>query len=431
MTAAPQSPEITVQAEPMPNSKVALRIEAPASELDRAVSGALRRIARQVRVPGFRPGKAPAPVVERMVGWEVVRQEATEQLVPELYLRALQQADLDPVGEPAVDLGELERGKPVSFTATVTVRPKVELGDYASLRVAEEHTEVSDQEVDETIEEVRRRAGALTDVDRPAQAGDVLQCSLMMRRGDETFFGSKEQRELELDRDKLIPGLLDGIVGLEKGAERSFKLTLPQDYGREDLRGAEVDVDIAVTAVQERELPPVDDDLAKIDGNADTAEGMREHYRERLVRVAQDGDDERYEERALAALRERVDVEIPELMVEQQVDRQLAELESRMTRMGLPFEQYVKLSGSSVEQIRDEARDGARQRVRLDLALDSLAAAEGLEVDEAQVEREEERLIGGQKITADQRRRLHALTHRDLRRRAAVARIQEIARGEG
>ncbi|MFN2451256.1 MAG: trigger factor [Candidatus Dormibacteria bacterium] len=430
MTAVPQSPDITVESEAKPNSQVALRVEAPASELDRAVHGALRRIARQVRVPGFRPGKAPAAVIERMVGWDVVRQEATEQLVPELYLRAVQQADLDPVGDPDLDLGELERGKPVSFTATVTVRPKVDLGDYTAVRVTEEHTDIGEKEIDETIEEVRRRAAKLTPVERPAQAGDVLQCSLRMRRGEETFFGSEEQRELELDRDKLLPGLLDGILGLAAGAERSFNITLPDDYGREDLRGVEVEVDVAVSAVQERELPPVDDDLAKADGNTETVATMREHYRERLVRVAQDTDDERYEEQVLTALRERVDVEIPELMVEQQIDRQLAELESRISRMGLGFEQYVQLSGSSVEQLREEARDGARQRVRLDLALDALATAEGLEVDESQVEREEQRLIGDAKLTADQRRRLHALTHRDLRRRAAVARMQEIARGE-
>jgi len=303
VTVVPESPQLTVESTPRPNSQVALHIEAPASELDRAVSGALRRIARQVRVPGFRPGKAPAAVVERMVGWDVVRQEATEQLVAELYLRALEQAEIEPVGDPALDLGELERGKPVSFTATVTVRPRVDLGDYASLRVAEEHTEVGDKELDETIEEVRRRAARLTEVERPAQAGDVLKCSLVMRRGEEIVFGSEEQRELELERDKLLPGLLDGIVGLEKGAQRSFNITLPEDYGREDLRGVEVEVDVSVSAVQERELPAIDDDLAKSDGNTESVEAMREHYRQRLLRVAQDSDDERYEEAVLAGLR--------------------------------------------------------------------------------------------------------------------------------
>lgn len=433
MTTSTTDSDISVAVERQPASRVQLRVEAPAAELDGAVAAALRRLAGRVRVPGFRPGKAPAAMVERAVGWEAVRQEAVDALLPELYSRALEQAGVQPVDDPELDLSPVERGMPFSFTATVTVRPDVELGDYTSLRVEVPSTAVTDEQVDEMIEELRRRNSELRDVQRPAQAGDVLRCSLVMRRGDEVLSGDEENdRDLDIDRERLLPGLADGLIGMEAGQERSFPLTLPADFGREELRNATVDVTVAVAAVRERVLPPLDDTLAAFDEeHGTTLEELRADYRRRLEAVTAERDREALEAAALEAFRDHVVVDLPESMVEREIDRQVADLELRLQQMGMPLDRYLEYTNTTAEKLRGERREPAVQRLRLELALDALVEAEGIEVDEAEVVREEQRVAQGRKLSAQQRGRLHQGAHVDLVRRAAGERLIEIARGDG
>jgi len=416
--------------ERQPDSRVQLRVEAPAAELDAAISAALRRLAGRVRLPGFRPGKAPAAMVERAVGWEAVRQEAIDVLVPELYTRALEQAAVQPVDDPQLDLQPVERGQPLIFIATVTVRPEVDLGDYQSLRVDVPDTEVTDDQVEEMIEELRRRHSELRDVERPAQSGDVLRCTLVMRRGEEVLSGEGEQdRDLDIDRERLLPGLADALIGLEAAAQRSFQLQLPEDFSREELRGVSVDVDVSVTAVRERILPPLDDSLAVLAEQGTTLEELRSQYRTRLEEISAERDREALEAAALEALRDHVVIDLPDSMVEREIDRQIADLEIRLQSMGMPLERYLEYTGTTTEKLRGERREGAVQRLRLELALDALVEAEGIEVDEAAVVREEDRLAKGRKLSAQQRRRLHQGTHLDLARRAAGERLVEIVRG--
>jgi trigger factor len=423
--------ELSVDVEHQPGSQVRLRVEAPPDEVDAAIAASLRRLSSRVRVAGFRPGKAPAAMVERMLGWDAVRQETIEHLVPDLYQRALEQTGVEPVADPELDVDTVERDKPLKFTATVTVKPEVELGDYLSLRVPLEHTEITDERVDETIEDVRRRHAELVEVQRPAQVGDVLRCVLVMRRGDEVLSGEDEgERDLELDRESVIPEIVDGIIGLSAGEHRTFETTLPQDYRREELRGATVTIDVDVHAVRERNLPPLDDALATLDGHGSTLAELREHQRETLVNAAAINDRELHEQGALDALRESARVDVPEAMIEREIERQLADLEYRLSAIGIPLDKYLELSGQSVERLRGERRDAAAQRVRLELALDALAAAEGLEVDEGQVQREVQRVSEGRKLDAGQRRRLQNIARRDLVRQAAGQRLLEIVGGD-
>ena len=435
MTAATSdTTEFSVEVERRPGSEVALSISAPAADVEKAIDAALRRLARQIRVPGFRPGKAPAAVVERQVGWEAVRHEAFDELIPPVYLRALDEAKIDPVSDPTVDLKpeQIQRGQGVAFTATVTVKPDVDLGDYAAIRVEEPTTEVTDAQLDELLEEVRHRHSTLVDVDREAKLGDVLHGTLKMTYGEEVLSGaSDDERDLELDEERLLPGLAQSVVGMKAGQERSFDITMPEDFQREDLRGKTVNVDVKASVIKERVLPAIDDDLAKLDGRADTAEEMRDFYRQQLVARAEQEMTQKFEADVMTALIDSITVDIPELMVNAEIDRQIRELASRMEQMGISWEQYLQYSNETVEKLRGERRDGATQRVRLELALDALAEQEGLEVDESAVEREEKRVASGMKLNAQQRRRLHQMTHVDLRRQAAAQRMLEIARGEG
>jgi len=421
------APGMTVTLERKAASQVALQVEATAGEVDAAIEASLKRLASRVRIPGFRPGKAPTAMVERAVGWETVRHETVDHLVPELYLRAVDESGVEPVGDPELDLGELERDKPLKFTATVTVKPEVDLRDYLSLRVPKETTEITDQRIDEAIEEARRRHAELVEVDRAAQAGDVIRCTLVMRRGEEVLTGGdNSERDLELDREQVIPAIVDGVIGLTAGESRSFETTLPEDYRQEELRGATVTIDVTVHAVRERELPPADDSLAALDGHGTTLDELREHYRTALATEAVEHDRESHEAAALEALRDHVRVDVPAAMVDREIDRQLADLEYRLGSLGLPLDRYLEMSGQTMDALRAERREAANSRVRLELALDALAVAEGIEVDEAQVEREASAVAEGRRVDAAQRKRLGDLARRDLRRRAAGQRLLEI-----
>jgi len=420
--------ELSVFVERKPGWIVELTVEAPPEDLERALGDASRRVGARLRIPGFRPGKAPAVLVERAVGWEALRDAATEDLIPRLYARAVEQENLDPVGDPSVKVGSVERGQPVKFTAEVTVRPVVDLGDYRSLRVDQPHTEVGEEDVDAALEEVRRRFSDLEEVSRPAQAGDVLRCVLVMRRAEEVVSGG-EERDLELDRERLVPGLVDALIGLEAGAERRFPLTLPADYQQEELRGVTVEADAHIVAVRERILPPLDDELAKRDGSAETLAEMRDHYLRQLVEAASRDDEERFHADVLKALRARVTVDVPAAMVERETERELAALEVRLAELGLRFDRYLEYTGGSIEKLRAERRPAATENVRLELALGALAAAEQLEVDELQVDREVERIAAGRRLSSADRRRLHAAAHADLQRRAAAEQAYEIATG--
>ncbi|HEY6469396.1 MAG TPA: trigger factor [Candidatus Dormibacteraeota bacterium] len=430
-TKAGNSTGMTVTLERKAASQVALQVEATPEEVDAAIEASLRRLASRVRIPGFRPGKAPTAMVERAVGWETVRHETVDHLVPDLYLRAVEEVGVEPIGDPDLDLGELERDKPLKFTATVTVKPEVDLRDYLSIRVPMETTEISDENVDEAIAGVRRKHAELVEVDRAAQSGDVIKCTLVMRRGDEILTGADNvERDLELNREEVIPAIVDGVIGLTAGQSRTFETVLPPDYRQEELRGATVTIDVAVHSVRERELPPEDDSLAVLDGHGTTLDELREYYRSTLTAEAVEQDRETHEGAALEALRDHIRVDVPQAMIDREIDRQLADLEYRLGSLGLPLDRYLEMSGSNMEALRTERRDAAASRVRLELALDALAVAEGIEVDENQVEREARAIAEGRRIDAAQRRRLEDIARRDLRRRAAGERLLEIVTPE-
>ena len=422
------TPELSVFVERKPGWIVELTVEAPPENLDRALGEASQKLGARLRIPGFRPGKAPAVLVERVVGWKALRNAAAEELIPRLYARAVEQEELDPVGDPSVTVGTLERGQPVKFSAEVAVRPVVDLGDHLSLRVDPRRTEVTEADVDSAVEGVRRALSDLVEVSRPAQAGDVLRCVLVMRRGEEVLSGG-EERDLELDRERLIAGLVDALIGLEAGAERRFPLTLPADYQQEELRGVTVEADVHILAIRERALPPLDDALAQRDGSGETVDEMRDRYRERLVEAAAQNDEEHFQSDVLTALRDRVKVDLPAAMVERELDRELASMEVRLAELGLRFDRYLEYTGGSVEKLRAERRSAAADSVRLELALGALAAAEQIEVDELQVEHEVDRIGAGRRLSGPDRRRLHAAAHVDLLRRAAAERAYEIAGG--
>ena len=378
---------VKVETERKPGSQVLLSVEVPVDQVSRSIDQAYSRLAPRVRIAGFRPGKAPRPMVEREIGWPTLRQEALDLLLPTAYDAALDEAGLDPIDVPRVEVEQFDRGQPMRFKATVSIKPEINLGDYTDIRVPRPQTEVTDKDVEETIERLRARFAELHDVDRPVQAGDFLTVDTHILKGGATLVGeSQTDAQLEVDKERLIPGLADGLAGQAVNETRDIRLTLPEDYPKKDLAGSEVIFRVTVKTIKERRLPPVDDELAKQVGRGQTLLELRQQIQNELQEAAHSADEQRFENDVLKALDDRMQVEVPEALIDREVNRRIRELETRLQDQGVKMDRYLEYTNTSLDVLRAEQRPQAVQKVRLELALETVAEREGLAVSDAEVE---------------------------------------------
>ena len=378
---------LEVEVERLPAAQAKVTVTAPAELVDQAIARALTELSRRVRLPGFRPGKAPAAVVERAVGWDAVQQEATDLLLPDLYRRAVEQAQLDPVSQPTVAEADLERGQPFRFVASVLLRPEVTLGDYRQIRVPLEVKEVPEQDVDGTLEALRQRYAQLTDAtDREVQAQDVVTAELTMRHGDQVIGTPNQVQTLDLQRGDLLPGMADQLLGARVGGDPiEITVTLPEDYAREELRGEMVVVTANVTGIQAKSLPELDDNLAAIAGRGETLEELKGFIRDELREELAAEAEREQANKAMELLLGMTKVEVPEAMIQAEIDHQVRDLEARLAESGLALDALLAAQGRSLEQLRGERRQAAVERVRLDLALGQVAKQEALETSDLEL----------------------------------------------
>ncbi len=431
MTPRPaDAPALDVEVERFPDSQAKLTVVAPVERVEKGISRAVGRLAGQVRLPGFRPGHAPAAVLERAVGWEAIQQEAVDLLLPELYAEAIRQADLEPVSQPQVAEAQLERGEPFRFVVTVGVRPPVTLGDYHQLRVPVEVKPVADEDIDTTIAELRQRYAQLVDVDRAVEAGDVVTAELTMLHNGEPVGAPDQVQTLDLERGGLIPGMAEQLVGAVAGGDPvEITLTMPEDYSREELRGELVTITAKVTRVQAKELPALDDNLAAIVGRGETLAELREYIREQIAA----GNVREAEQAQVAAALEELlgitKVDVPESMIQAEIDHQLRDFSRRLEEGGLTLEALLAAQGSSLEQLRGERRQPAVQAVRLDLALSEVVRREQISVSDEEVDAALAGLIPKGSSKAD-RQRLREAFRRELEIGKARELVAALARGD-
>jgi trigger factor len=380
---------VKVETERKPGSQVILSVEVPADQVSKSIDQAYSRLAPRVRIAGFRPGKAPRPMVEREIGWPTLRQEALDLLLPTAYNSALDEAGLDPIDVPRVEVQQFDRGQPMRFTATVSIKPEITLEEYKDIQVPRPRTEIGEKDVDEAIDRLRSRFAELHSVERPVQAGDFLTVDTHILKGGAVLVGeSQTDAQLEVDKERLITGLADGLVGQRLNETRDVRLTLPEDYPKKDLAGSDVTFRVAVKAIKERRLPALDDELAKQLGRGETLEELRREIQDELQEAAHQADEQRFENDVLKALDERMSVEVPEALIEREVNRDIRELETRLQeQLGMRLENYLQQTSSSLEVLRAERRPRAVQKVRLELALETVAEREGLTVSDEEVEK--------------------------------------------
>jgi trigger factor len=386
---------------PAPKSTIQLEIEVPAERLDRALDVAVRALARRTRVPGFRPGKAPRPVLERHLGPGVVLDEAVDHLMQDAYREAIIAEDIIPLTNADVEVVQAEEGKPLVFKAVVPVRPDVQLGDYRGFNFAPDIDVIDDARVDHVIEELRDQNATLAAVeDRGANDGDYAVISFVGSRDGEPFDGgSSDRMPLILGQERLIPGFETNLVGLEPGASTEFDITFPEDYGEPTLAGQTAHFAVTVKELREKVQPELDDDFLATLGDFASFDALRTDIRARLEGNALDRARHGFADRIIEYAVANATVDLPEVLIDQEVEVMHDEFRGTLARQGITEDAYLKAVEKSGDDLHAEFRPNAEKRVKTLLVLSKVADAEGIAVPDADVDAEVEQ--GRQRYAGD------------------------------
>jgi len=394
---------VKVSAQRLPESQVLLEIEVDPEQMERSLDKAYRKLVQRVDVPGFRKGKTPRAMLERHVGRERLVREAVDILIPEAYSQALDKEEIDPIGQPSI---ELLRDEPLSFKATVPIRPTVELGDYQSLRVERDEVQPGEGEVDSAIEELRHRYAVHEPVERPVQTGDIVRAEVrVVIDGRDLHHDEDAEFRLKEGAMLLLPGFAEGLLGAEKGTPKDVTVTVPPGEG--SLAGKTGTVTTVVKEVKQERLPELNDDFAREVGEgfsslAALRERLANDIRERLEAQA----EENYREKALTALVEAArTIEFPPVLADREIER-LVRDQARST--GMEVDRYLQMIKKTPEQLREDLTPAATERVKRALALTQLAEDEKIIVEPAEVDEEIERLAASSGQQAEQVRRMFA-----------------------
>jgi trigger factor len=375
---------------PGPDSTILLAIELPAERLTRAIEDAVRRLARRTRVPGFRPGKAPRAVLERHLGPGAILDDAVEHLVEDAYREAILENDIVPLTNPEVDIVQAEEGTPLIFKATVQVRPEVALGDYKHFNFSPEIDPIDDARVDKVLEELRDQNATLAAVGgRGAGDGDYAVISFVGTRNGEPFEGGTSERmPLILGQERLIPGFESNLEGLEIGASTEFDITFPQDYPETGLAGQQAHFAVELRELREKVLPELDADFIGTLGDFADLAALRADVRSRLEGNALDRARHGFADRIIDYAVANATVELPDILVDQEVEVMHDEFRGTIARQGIAEEAYLKAVDKTDADLHAEFRPGAEKRVRTLLVLSKVADAEGVTIPDPVVEAE-------------------------------------------
>jgi trigger factor len=391
---------------PAPKSTVVLEIELPADDLARAIGESVRHLSQRTRVPGFRPGKAPRPVLERHLGPGAVLDDAVEHLVERSYRKALVDQAILPLTNADVDVVQAEEGKPLVFKATVQVRPEVALGDYKQFNFRPEIDTIDDAKVDQVIDELRDQNSTLAAVeDRGAREGDYAVISFAGTRDGAPFEGgSSERMPLILGQERLIPGFEANLLGLEVGGKTAFDITFPDDYPETELAGKPAHFEVELRELREKVQPDLDDDFLKTLGDFADLAALRADVRARLERNALDRARHAFADRIIEYAVANATLDLPDILVEQEVEVMHDEFRGSLARQGIGEEAYLKAIEKTEADTHADFRPGAEKRVRTLLVLSKVAETEGVVVPESEVDAEiakgRERYAGDHKLNA-------------------------------
>lgn len=381
---------MSVQVEKLEKNMAKLTIEVAPEELEKAIEGAYQKNKSKISVPGFRKGKVPRQMIERMYGKEVFYEDAVNALIPEAYEKAVDECEEEIVSSPKIEVAQVEAGKPFVFTAEVALKPEVKLGKYKGVKVEKADTEVTDEEVDKEIDKERESNARNIDVtDRAVKDGDIVTLDFEGFVDGTAFEGGKgENYPLTIGSGTFIPGFEEQLVGAEIGKETEVNVIFPEDYQAEDLKGKAAVFKCTVKEIKEKELPALDDEFASEVSEFETLAEYKADVKGRLEERKAKAAREAKEAAVIEEIIKDSDMEIPEAMIETQQRQMIDEFAQRIQMQGLTLEQYFQFTGASYDQMIEQVKPQAEKRIQSRLVLEAVAAAEKIEATEEDYEEE-------------------------------------------
>ncbi|WP_285491676.1 trigger factor [Staphylococcus haemolyticus] len=372
-----------------------LKVTVPAEKVDKALDQAFKKVVKQINVPGFRKGKVPRPIFEQRFGVEALYQDAVDILLPEAYGEAIDETGINPVAQPEINVTQIEKGKDFEFEATVTVEPEVQLGDYKGLEIEKQDSELTDEDLQEAID---HSLGHLADMvvkeDGAVENGDTVNIDFDGYVDGEQFEGGQaDGYDLEIGSGSFIPGFEDQLVGVKTGEEKDVVVTFPEEYHAEELAGKEATFKTKVNEIKYKEVPELDDEIAnELDSDANSVDEYKENLRKRLSEQKAEEAENVEKEEAINKATDNATIDIPQAMIDTELDRMVQEFGQRIQQQGLDLQTYFQISGQDKSQLREQMKDDAEQRIKTNLTLSAIADKENIEATDEDIDKELEKM---------------------------------------
>ncbi|MCI9007258.1 MAG: trigger factor [Lachnospiraceae bacterium] len=399
---------MSVQVEKLEKNMVKLTVEVPAENVEKAIQSAYLKTRKSINLPGFRKGKAPRQLIEKMYGKEVFYNDAIDELLPKAYGDAADECGEELVSRPKIDIVQMESGKPFIFHAEVAVKPGVELGTYKGVQVEKTPIEVADEAIEaELLKEREANARNITVDDRAVQKGDMISLDFDGSVDGVPFEGGKsENYDLTVGSGSFIPGFEDQLIGAEIGKDLDVNVTFPEEYHAKELAGKAAVFKCRVNSIRVKELPEIDDEFAQEVSEFETLDEYKADIRERLLKEKEEDARKIKEDAVIQKIIEDAKMEIPDAMVEFQTEQLMDDFAQRMQAQGLSLQQYFQFSGMTEEQYRAQMKPRALQNIQSRLVLEAVAKAENLEVTQEDVDAEIQRMANLYKMEVERVREL-------------------------
>lgn len=372
------------------NNKVALKFEVDYKKFDKAVEKAYLKNRGKFNIPGFRKGKVPKKIIESRYGEGVFYEDAINIILPEAYEDAIKENDLDPIDRPDIDIEKLEKNENVVFTAEVTVKPEVKLGEYKGIEVEKTEYNVSDEDVENELKTMQDRNSRLIEVeDRVIENGDTAIIDFVGYVDGEQFEGgTAENHSLEIGAGQFIPGFEEQLIGKNKEEKVEVNVTFPEDYQAEELKGKEAKFDVTIHEIKEKELPQIDDEFTKDVSEFDTLDELKQDIKGKLQTEASNKEKAELENNVIEKVIENAEMDIPEVMVDSQMESEIRNLDFKLKQQGLDLDKYLELTNTKIEDLKEQLKPNAEKMVRSDLVLETIGKAENIEASEEDVDNE-------------------------------------------
>lgn len=394
---------MSVQVEKLEKNMAKLTIEVSSEEFEKAIAKAYKKNKNKISMPGFRKGKAPRAMIEKMYGKGVFYEDAANSIIPDAYADAAKESELEIVAQPEIDVTQIESGKPFIFTATVALKPEVTLGEYKGIEVEKKEVEVTDEEVDTEINRVRESNARMIDIDdRAAQDGDTVVIDFDGYVDGKQFEGGKaEDYSLVIGSHSFIDNFEEQLEGKNIGEDVTVNVTFPENYQAEELQGKPAEFKVKIKEIKVKELPELDDDFAQDVSNFDTIAEYKEDLKKKLAENKEEALKREREETVIGKIIENAQMDIPEQMVEAQTRQMTQEFAQRLSSQGLSIDQYMQFTGLTPQKMIEELKPQALKRIQSRLVLEAVVAAENIETSEDELNKEIENMASMYQMEVD------------------------------